>query len=471
MPLNLRRRILIRLARLSILGILCSAFAAAFAISQQSFTWADFSNVLAMRVKIGNFIFFLAFLILANAIFAGPAGFYHSHRLSSSRKRFLETILAVSLLTGSLLLLRGPLHLQFANGQFLAVFWSLSVFLLFLCRELIYRALRLLRVWGRNLRRIVIVGEPNRVQKVTKHLHNELRLGYRIEHTISASTQNKNSIIEDLKTALVQSPIDEVLVVLPPDQYASETRQIVDLCERQGILLRLETQPYDLKIARLNLDELEGIPVLTIQSGPQEDWHLLTKRLIDLIGGVALLILLSPLLLLVALLIKLDSRGPVFFRQERVGLNRRRFQLFKFRTMVEGADKEQIDLEEQNEAVGPVFKIRSDPRVTRIGMSLRRFSVDELPQLLNVIQGEMSLVGPRPLPVRDVERIDSLWQRRRFSVKPGITCLWQVNGRSDVSFDRWVRMDLEYIDHWSLELDFKILLKTIPAVLKGSGAY
>jgi exopolysaccharide biosynthesis polyprenyl glycosylphosphotransferase len=221
----------------------------------------------------------------------------------------------------------------------------------------------------------------------------------------------------------------------------------------------------------LNVDELEGVPMLTIQSGPQEDWHLATKRLIDLVAGVLLLVALSPLLLLVALLIKLDSTGPVFFCQERVGLNRRRFQLFKFRTMYDGSHRQQASFERLNEAAGPVFKIKRDPRVTRIGLFLRRFSIDELPQLLNVIRGEMSLVGPRPLPVRDVERIDSLWQRRRFSVKPGLTCLWQVNGRSDLNFDRWVRMDLEYIDHWSLELDFRILLKTIPAVLKGSGAY
>ena len=468
---RLRRRLLVTIAKSTSIILVCLIFFTAFAISQSSFTWTDLSSVLAMRVKIGNFIFFLAFLVFANAIFTGPAGFYHSHRLSSCRKRFLETLLAVSLLTGFLLLLRGPLQLQFASGLFLYVFWFLSLSLLFLFRELANLALRIVRLWGRNLRRIVIVGEPGRVQRVTRHFQSEPQLGYRIVHTISSGAKAKNSVVEDLKRTIRWSPIDEVLVALPPDEYSSEIRMIVDLCERQGILLRLETQPYDLKIARLNLDELEGMPVLTIQSGPQEDWHLLMKRLIDLSGAAALLIALSPAFLLVALWIKLDSRGPVFFRQERVGLNRRRFQLFKFRTMVEGADKEQGHLEEKNEAVGPVFKIRRDPRITRIGMFLRRFSVDELPQLLNVIRGEMSLVGPRPLPIRDVEKIDSLWQHRRFSVKPGITCLWQVNGRSDINFDRWVRMDLEYIDHWSLELDFKILLKTIPAVLKGSGAY
>jgi exopolysaccharide biosynthesis polyprenyl glycosylphosphotransferase len=302
-------------------------------------------------------------------------------------------------------------------------------------------------------------------------LQSDARLGYRVEHTISTTDQTRSSLVEDLKMALTRSPIDEVMVTLPPDHYASEIREIINLCERQGILLRLETQPYNVQITRLDIDELEGVTMLTIQSGPKEDWHLLTKRLMDLIGGVVFLVLLSPVFLLVAVLIKLDSSGPVFFKQARVGLNRRRFQLFKFRTMVDGAHRQQAALEQRNEVTGPVFKIRRDPRVTRIGLLLRRFSIDELPQLLNVIRGEMSLVGPRPLPVRDVERIDSLWQQRRFSVKPGITCLWQVSGRSDVSFDRWVRMDLEYIDRWSLELDLKILLRTISAVVKASGAY
>jgi exopolysaccharide biosynthesis polyprenyl glycosylphosphotransferase len=211
--------------------------------------------------------------------------------------------------------------------------------------------------------------------------------------------------------------------------------------------------------------------MVTIRSGPADGLQLVAKRWIDLCGSVILLFVLSPILLIVAALIKLDSPGPVFFRQERVGLYKRRFRLIKFRTMVDGADRQQQVLEHLNEAAGPVFKIREDPRITRLGKFLRRFSIDELPQLLNVLKGEMSLVGPRPLPVRDVERIAVQWHKRRLSMKPGLTCLWQVNGRSNVSFDHWVLMDLAYIDKWSLALDLKILLKTIPAVLKGAGAY
>src|SRR5439155_25049058 len=200
-------------------------------------------------------------------------------------------------------------------------------------------------------------------------------------------------------------------------------------------------------------------------------WRLIAKRLIDTCISAVCLLGAAPLFAIVVLSIKLDSPGPVFFQQEGVGLNRGRFTLFKFRTMTDRAAELQSSLELLNEADGPVFKIKGDPRITRIGKFLRRFSIDELPQLLNVLKGDMSLVGPRPLPVRDVERFHAQWHKRRFSMKPGLTCLWQVSGRSEVSFDDWAVMDLEYIDKWSLALDAKILLQTVPAVLKGSGAY
>jgi exopolysaccharide biosynthesis polyprenyl glycosylphosphotransferase len=274
-----------------------------------------------------------------------------------------------------------------------------------------------------------------------------------------------------LEAAIAQEPLDEVFLALSMEKYSHLIESIVRLCEEQGIIVRLQTEMFKLHIARWHVDQLNGLPVVTVRSGPPDGWQLIAKRVIDVWGSLVLLIALAPIFAMVAIAIKLDSHGPVLFRQERVGLNKRRFKLFKFRTMVEGADVQQPLLERLNEAAGPVFKIRHDPRITWVGKFLRRFSIDELPQLLNVLKGEMSLVGPRPLPVRDIERIDVQWHKRRLSMQPGVTGLWQVNGRSDVSFDRWVRMDLEYIDKWSLALDLKILLKTIPAVLKGSGAY
>lgn len=194
------------------------------------------------------------------------------------------------------------------------------------------------------------------------------------------------------------------------------------------------------------------------------------KRATDIVISSLAWLLFSPVFFLTALLIKVTSPGPVFFIQERVGLSKRRFRLYKFRTMLSDAEERLAELEAWNEAKGPVFKIRNDPRITPIGRYLRKTSIDELPQLWNILNGDMSLVGPRPLPVRDFKGFNKDWHRRRFSARPGITCLWQVNGRSNTSFDKWMKLDMEYIDNWSLALDLKILLKTIPAVLKGSGA-
>lgn len=209
---------------------------------------------------------------------------------------------------------------------------------------------------------------------------------------------------------------------------------------------------------------------MTVSSHQSEGWPSVIKSVLDvLISGTAL-VLLAPLFLLTAMAIRWEGKGPIFFSQERVGLNKRRFRMFKFRTMVAGAEGMQGELEGRNEADGPVFKIKDDPRITGVGRFLRKFSIDELPQLFNVLRGDMSLVGPRPLPVRDYNGFDQDRQRRRFSVRPGLTCLWQINGRSEICFEHWMDLDMQYIDHWSLWLDLKILLKTIPAVLRGTGA-
>jgi exopolysaccharide biosynthesis polyprenyl glycosylphosphotransferase len=282
---------------------------------------------------------------------------------------------------------------------------------------------------------------------------------------------SESPTLSQINNIIASHAVDEVLIALPIDKYGSLVETIVHHCEEQGIIVRVRTGMSGLHVARSFVDELHGVPVLTIQSGPADSWQLVMKRLIDIAGSAALLLALAPLFAIVTLLIKLDSPGPVFFAQQRVGLNKRRFRILKFRTMVDGSDQQQHMLEHLNEVEGPVFKIKNDPRMTRIGKFLRRFSIDELPQLINVLKGDMSLVGPRPLPVRDVERIEVRWHKRRFSIKPGITCLWQVNGRSEIGFEDWVRMDLEYIDSWSLVLDIIILMKTIPAVFKGPGAY
>ena len=264
--------------------------------------------------------------------------------------------------------------------------------------------------------------------------------------------------------------VDEIAMFLPVKSLYREASTIIGLCEKHGIIVRLSADIFHLKIAKSGMEQVEGIQLLTIYTGTMGGFPILMKRLLDIVLSLVLLVFLSPLFMLVSFLITLASPGPVFFLQERVGLSKRRFRLCKFRTMVTDAEERLADLEAFNEASGPVFKIKNDPRITPIGRFLRKMSIDELPQLYNVLKGDMSLVGPRPLPVRDYEGFDEDWHRRRFSVRPGITCLWQVNGRSNVSFNQWMELDMVYIDNWSLGLDMKILLKTIPAVMKGSGA-
>jgi len=234
--------------------------------------------------------------------------------------------------------------------------------------------------------------------------------------------------------------------------------------------MRFNPDIFGLKITRWRAEEFDGAEYIATYFSSRDLWPRTVKRMLDIAMASTALLILSPILLITAIAIKLTSPGPVLFVQERVGLNKRRFKIFKFRTMISNAEMLMADLEKHNEATGPVFKIKNDPRITTIGKFLRRRSIDELPQLFNVLKGDMSLVGPRPLPVRDYEGFNEDWQRRRFSVKPGITCLWQVNGRSGISFNQWMILDLRYLDEWSIWLDLKILAKTVPAVVKGAGA-
>ncbi|MGH9378691.1 MAG: sugar transferase, partial [Terriglobia bacterium] len=223
-------------------------------------------------------------------------------------------------------------------------------------------------------------------------------------------------------------------------------------------------------ISRGSLDHLRGTPLLTFSPTPEDEYFMLLKRAADFVMAAVLLVLLSPLFVILAALIKLTSRGPVFYRQTRCGLGGRQFTLYKFRSMRADADLKREELAALNELDGPVFKIKNDPRRTAAGRLMRRLSLDELPQLLNILKGDMSFVGPRPPLPEEVEHYEG-WQRRRLRMSPGLTCLWALEGRSHLSFKRWMELDLEYIDHWSPMLDWKILLKTIPVVLLGRGAF
>ena len=275
--------------------------------------------------------------------------------------------------------------------------------------------------------------------------------------------------LKDLETILRNQVVDEVFVFLPIKSFYSEIEEVLHVCERVGIEAKIPTELFSRNLARAKVSVYADLPVIDFYTSPKMNWQLFVKRHLDLMVSTTILLLLAPLFIVVSIMIKATSDGPVFFRQKRLGYNGRIFSCLKFRTMIRNADEMKKELLALNEMDGPVFKIRKDPRVTKVGRFLRKTSIDELPQLVNVLIGDMSLVGPRP-PVPEEVRQYDLEDRRRLSMKPGVTCFWQINGRNKISFEKWMELDKQYIDQWSLWLDLKILFKTIPAVLRGSGA-
>jgi exopolysaccharide biosynthesis polyprenyl glycosylphosphotransferase len=272
--------------------------------------------------------------------------------------------------------------------------------------------------------------------------------------------------LDHLSQLLMRNAVDEVVIALPVKSCYTRIQRTIDVCEGMGVESRFPADIFRCDRTEPQLRSAERAIALRRPS----DTRLLTKRGIDIVGAVIGLALTLPLLLAIGVMVRLNSRGPALFVQQRYGYRKRSFRMYKFRTMVANAELLQPELEARNEAIGPVFKIRQDPRVTKFGRWLRKTSLDELPQLWNVFVGDMSLVGPRPMTIRDVHGFTEPWLMRRFSVRPGMTGLWQVSGRSDLPFDSWVELDLAYIDDWSLTLDWSILLRTIPAVLRGTGA-
>lgn len=315
-------------------------------------------------------------------------------------------------------------------------------------------------------RRIILVGGSDE----TERMEAELKAKSAEEVEILARLDLSAAPVERLVEMLHEYSVNSVIFGVK-HAYLEQIEMAIRACELEGVEAWVVADFFKAQISRASFDDYYGWPVLVFRSAPESSWPRAIKQLMDTLGSFALLACFSWLFALIAALVKLTSPGPVLFRQQRSGINGRPFTIYKFRTMVTNAEQLKHELAAMNEMSGPVFKVSNDPRITPIGKFLRKFSLDELPQLLNVLRGEMSLVGPRPLPVDEVKRFYDLAHRRRLSVKPGLTCLWQISGRNNVSdFKEWVRLDLEYIDNWSLWLDLKILWLTIPVVLTGAGA-
>ncbi len=329
---------------------------------------------------------------------------------------------------------------------------------------------------GYNARRFAVVGTGELAREIVEAIgtHPELGMSFAgyvaLDHPEDPRPASPALCrLSELGRVLEEQVLDQVIFALPRERMAAMEPAIL-LCEEQGVDVQISLDVLRYGRARLMLGELDGLPMLALRRTPTDTVALAVKRIYDVVVSAAVMVLLAPVFVGVAAAIKLDSRGPVFFRQRRVGLNGRVFEMLKFRSMCTDAEARLAALKASNEMSGPVFKMTNDPRVTRVGRFLRRTSLDEFPQFWNVLRGEMSVVGPRP-PIPAEVREYKRWHRRRLSMKPGITCIWQISGRNQIDFDRWMELDLEYIDHWSLWQDLRICVLTVPAVLSSRGAH
>jgi len=338
--------------------------------------------------------------------------------------------------------------------------------------------LRWLRQKGFNYRNVLVVGTGPRAQRLVHELDGNKDLGFKIIGLLDQDAAMVGrtvagypviDVLSNLPKVTRDHVVDQVFFVVPRS-WVGDIEEAVLFLEKLGVRVDVAIDYFNMAIANAKQSEFFGVPFLTFETAPNNFVALFLKRMMDVVLSAAALIILSPLFLLLAFLIRISSKGPVFFVQKRVSMNGRVFNLFKFRTMVEDAEAKLADLQHLNEMKGPAFKMEKDPRITFVGALLRKTSLDELPQFWNVLRGDMSLVGPRPPLPKEVEQYDD-WQRRRLSMRPGITCIWQIQGRNRITdFKEWARLDLQYIDNWSLWLDIEILFKTVPAVLLGVGA-
>jgi exopolysaccharide biosynthesis polyprenyl glycosylphosphotransferase len=414
---------------------------------------------------------FLAFAYLLTALLFARSGLYAERALRPGLSRIVGSLFQVAFVALIYAVVSGE---QFSSYYLFYGSLAFAIFYIASMRAL-YEALTavLLRAAGYR-RRAVLVGRGKHVGDVAHALSDVPHAPIEVVGFLSPNPLPENGVrslgsLEDLEHVLDRERIDE-LIIADPDFPQDDAVELVDQCHRRGIRVRLAPSTMEILIHRAEFVPGQSVPLFELSSPVFEGIDFALKRTFDIVGATLLLVLLSPALLAITVAVKLTSRGPILFHSMRRGIAQRPFACLKFRTMHTDAEERQADLEELNEADGALFKIRDDPRLTAIGRMLRKFSLDELPQLVNVLRGEMSLVGPRPLPERDYAMLEE-WHRKRYLVLPGITGLWQVSGRSELDFDDLVHLDFIYLERWSLALDLTILLKTVPAVFSRRGAY
>ncbi|HZZ84818.1 MAG TPA: sugar transferase [Anaeromyxobacteraceae bacterium] len=400
---------------------------------------------------------------------------YQAYRTRPMRMELGRLFRSMVIVAGGLGVVGFALKSEDVSRLFVGLYFSIALAALLANRVAVRLFLRSLRRRGYNSRRFLVVGSGPSSSEVLSLLGSHPEWGLQCAGCLleDDGAQGKPvgpvlGNLRDLARILGEQVVDEVIFAMGRERLDG-VEEALAICAEQGVGAWVYANFFRRGIAKFTVEDVDGVPMLAFSTVPGDPLALLAKRAADVLASAVALVLLAPLLTLAALAIRLDSPGPVLFRQRRVGTHGREFWLYKFRSMAIDAEAQLGKLKALNEVTGPVFKMRNDPRVTRVGHFIRKTSIDELPQFWNVLRGDMSVVGPRPPVPSEVKEYER-WHRRRLSVTPGITCIWQISGRNDVDFDRWMELDLQYIDNWSLYNDLKIFLRTIPAVLTGRGA-
>lgn len=412
-----------------------------------------------------EYAWLLAFIVPFTPLILELYGFYDRLLIGSRRVALWQ------LMKGSAVITVGAIIIQFFFREQLArsvyIFFPVFSIALIMLKEEVVRKLVESQVGSARMRRrLIVAGNESDTRGMTSYLATKSEAGFDVVETILLDEKSVGQM-----PVLLQKYSANAVVLCAQHTAFGLVEKAIQTCELEGVEVWLMADFFKTEISQTSLDEFYGKPMLVFRSVPEASWQAIAKQVLDFFGALILLLFAAIPMIAIAITIKLSSKGPVLFKQQRAGLNGNPFNMLKFRSMVSNAEQLKQELAQLNEMSGPVFKVTNDPRVTPIGRFIRKWSIDELPQLINILRGDMSLVGPRPLPVDEVDRFDDRAHRRRLSVKPGLTCLWQVAGRNDVKdFKEWVRLDLEYIDNWSIWLDLKILARTVPVVLTGAGA-
>ncbi len=456
----------------------CVAFAVAYVLRTFLVRFNFFSEHLPGIYPFSHYLPLLAFFLVAWVVVGYFSSFYRDLELNNPVETFLKTVSQLGIV---LIVIYAGLYL-FRRGDvsrtYVLLIAAVDFALLLMGRVVSYSGVSIMRDKMGRYHYLLVVGCGPRAREMATLIEESRSMGLRLVGFVDPDMACGNDSklggyevfpLESVGDVLQKHVVDEIVFAVDLQELA-RLEPVMQHCADVGIRTRVQLEFLPPQYSRIYLENFRDVQLLSLSSAPDSELRLFFKRVFDVVLSFASLVALSPLLLAIAAMIKISSPGPVLFRQTRCGLGGRRFMLFKFRSMINNAEQMRAELHQLNELDGPVFKISDDPRITRVGRWLRRFSLDELPQLWNVFCGEMSFVGPRPAVPEEVEQYED-WQRRRLRMRPGLTCTWVLEGRSHVDFNRWMQLDLKYIDNWSLWLDAKIFLRTIPIVLSGRGAY